>query len=369
VPQPSHRSTTVLAVAEQVDHLEALRVLEACAQVAGSEEPVSALWEQRTCQLAEMRSNKVAIAVLGTALLAKATNPKIDALSLHERSGPDGYQARTLAREVLAANADRLGYALGTTAPDPLASSPWFGPVRIDRIEKWRRRARTHADNLINWLSALKPEEAHDALAAFLRVRTAEAQVRKEQRALAFSGEATVGFDELVATLKPFIELLPEEGRRGAAAVAAAFAAAGHEVVARIVNDPGQTDVDVLAPDGRVAIGIEVKQRPATEKDALDLAAGAQAIGATKALLCALDPTQPPLDARRLRTRADRDHAVALDIVYTVEQLLLLAIFSGPATRRELLSYFPAHMASYLHDLDVSPEAQERWKATAARWI
>jgi SacI-like restriction endonuclease len=356
-------------VAEPVDQAEALRVLEACQQVACSDEPVSALWEQRTRQLASMRSNKGAIAVLGTALLAKATNPAIDALSLHERSGADGYQARTLAREVLAANADRLGYALGTDGPDPLAGSPWFGPLRIDRIDKWRRKARAHADNLINWLGTLKPEEAHDALAAFLRVRIAEAEQRKQQRALAFSGQATVSFDELVATLKPFIELQPEEGRRGAAAVAAAFAAAGHEVVARIVNDPGQTDVDILGKDGSVAIGIEVKQRPATEKDALDLAAGAQAIGATKALLCALDPTQRPLDARRLRTRADLDHAVVLDIVYTVEQLLLLALFSGPATRRELLSYFPAHMASCLRDLDVSPEAQERWKATAARWI
>lgn len=331
-------------------------------------EPVSALWEQRIRELAEMRSNKVAIAALGTALLAKATNPRIDALSLHERSGPDGYQARTLAREVLAANADRLGYALGTKAPDPLASSPWFGPRRIDQIDKWRPKARVHADNLINWLSSLKPEEAHDALAAFLRIRMLEAEERKQQRALAFAGIATVGFDELVATLKPFVELQPEEGRRGAAAVAAAFAAAGHEVVARIVNDPGQTDVDVLDSDGEVAIGIEVKQRPATEKDALDLAAGAQAIGATKALLCALDPDQHRLDERRLRTRADADHDVALEIIYSVEELLMLAIFSGPSSRHELLRDFPAHMASYLRDLDASPEAQERWNATAKRW-
>lgn len=331
-------------------------------------EPVSALWEQRTRELAEMRSNKVAIAVLGTALLAKATNPRIDALSLHERSGPDGYQARTLAREVLAANADRLGYALGTKAPDPLASSPWFGPRRIDQIDKWRPKARIHADNLINWLSALKPEEAHDALAAFLRIRMLEAEERKQQRALAFAGIATVSFDELTTTLKPFVELQPEEGRRGAAAVAAAFAAAGHEVVARIVNDPGQTDVDVLDPDGEVTIGIEVKQRPATEKDALDLAAGAQAIGATKALLCALDPDQPRLDERRLRTRANVDHGVALGIVYTVEELLMLAILSGSASRHELLRDFPAHMAAHLRDLDASPEAQERWKATAKPW-
>lgn len=353
---------------EQVDHTEALRVLEACRSVAYSGEPVSELWQQRTRELAEMRSNKVAITVLGTALLAKATNPRVDALSLHERSGPDGYQTRTLAREVLAAYADRLGYALGTKGPDPLAASPWFGALRIDQIDKWRASARYHADNLINWLSTLRPDEARDALAAFLRVRMVEAEERKERRASAFAGITTVGFDELVATVKTFIELQPEEGRRGAAAVAAAFSAAGHDVVARIVNDPGQTDVDVHDADGNVAIGIEVKQKPATENDALDLAAGARAIGATKALLCALDPRQPRLDDRWLRTRADDEQKVALDIVYTVDELLRRALFSGPATRHELLADFPTQMARFLGDLEASPAAQARWKATAERW-
>lgn len=355
-------------MAERIDHTKALQVLEACRAVAYSGEPVSELWEQRTRELAKMRSNKGAIAVLGTALLAKATNARIDALSLHERSGPDGYQARTLAREVLAANAHRLGYVLGTKGPDPLAGSPWFGPLRIDQIEKWKRSARVHADNLINWLSALRPEEAGDALAAFLRVRMLEAEEQQQRRALAFAGMATVRFEELATTLKTFIELQPEEGRRGAAAVAAAFAAAGHEVAARIVNDPGQTDVDVYGSDGEIAIGIEVKQKPATEKDALDLAAGAQAIGATKALLCALDPRQARLDDRRLRVLADRQHDIALDIAYTVEELLLRAMFSGPASRHELLRDLPEQMARYLSDLDASSDAQARWKATAERW-
>lgn len=355
-------------MAERIDHREALRVLEECHRIAYSGDPVSPLWEQRTRQLAEMRSNKVAIAVLGTALLAKATNPRIDALSLHERSGPAGYQARTLAREVLAANAHRLGFVLGTKAPDPLASSPWFGAKRIDQIDKWRPRARVHADNLINWLSTLEAEEAKDALSAFLRVRMLEAQRASQQRLPTFSDITAVSFDELVATLRPFIELQPEEGRRGTAAVAAAFAAAGFEVVARGVHDPGQTDIDILDAEGAIAIGIEVKQKPATDKDALDLAAGARSVGATKAILCALDPTQVALDAPRLRRAAETEHAVMLHIIDSVEELLTFSILCGSTSRHEFLRDFPSRMAEYLDALEVTEEARERWSATARRW-
>jgi hypothetical protein len=355
-------------MAEAVDQSQALYVLEAAATVAASEQLVPMIWEQRTRELAEMRSNKGVIAVLGTALLAKATNPAIDPLSLHEGSGRGGYSARTLAREVLAANADALVYALGTQGPDPLAGSPWFGPLRIDHITKWRKSARLHADKLISWLSALRAEEAEAALAAFLRVRIAVAQELRQQRAAAFVGETTMQLDELVRTLTPFIELQPEEGRRGAAAVAAAFAAAGWHVEARIVNDPGQTDVDVCQPSGAVVIGIEVKQRRATEKDALDIAAGARAAGASKALLCALDPEQLPLDESRLRSRAEADHAVALEIVYSIDEALRWALYSSPVTRIEFLSVFPARMVELLAQLGASSAAQARWRAAADRW-
>ncbi|HYM56231.1 MAG TPA: restriction endonuclease, SacI family [Solirubrobacteraceae bacterium] len=358
----------VWSVAESIDQAESLCILEAAATVAASRKPVPKLWEQRTRELAEMRTNKGAIAVLGTALLAKATNPAIDPLSLHEDSGRNGYGARTLAREVLAQHAGALGYALGTQAPDPLAGSPWFGPLRIDHITKWRKSARAHADKLIGWLSTLQADDAASALAAFLRVRMEVAEELRQQRAASFVGDASVDLAELVRTLEPFVTLQPEEGRRGVAATAAAFAAAGWRVEARIVNDPGQTDVDVCRPDGTVVMGVEVKQKGAGAQDALDVAAGALAAGASKALLCALHPEQQPLDESRLRYRAETDHAVAVEIVYSVDELLRLALYSSDVSRTQLLSRFPEEMADQLSHLEASPEAQARWRAAADRW-
>lgn len=354
-------------MAQTVDHQQALAVLEHAAAVAASDQPVPVVWESRTSALAEMRSNKGAIAVLGTALLAKATNPAIDALSLHEKSGPNGYAARHLASHILAAHADSLGYALGTSAPDPLAGSPWFNAMRVDLITKWRKPARAHADQLISWLSSLTADEAPDALVAFLRVRMAVAAHLREQRAAAFAGEAPVSFTELADTLTPFVQINPEEGRRGTAAVAAAYAAAGFAAHARVVNDPGQTDIDVHGPDGFL-IGIEVKQKPATDKDAIDIAAGARSAGAARALLCALDPAQPRLDVARLRRRADAEYGVALDIIFSVEEVLMRAMFSSRVSPARFLSQYAEALAVYLSVLQASPEAQARWRAAADRW-
>lgn len=66
---------------------------------------------------AAMRSNKTFVAVLGTQLLAKATDLDVDTLSLKVRAGGSGsYSARALAKDVLAAEAIALGIHLGVPA-------------------------------------------------------------------------------------------------------------------------------------------------------------------------------------------------------------------------------------------------------------
>jgi hypothetical protein len=351
-----------------IDIREAETVLERAALRAASDEPVDRLWEQRARELEEWPSNRVAIAAFGAALLAKATNGDIDALSLTEDSGPNGYRPRNLAKTVLADKRDNFKYALGTPGSDPLAASPWFGNVeRIDLITKWRRNMRVRADRLVSWLGGLKADEAEDALVAFLRVRMEVYAAAKELRFLSRVDPAKVSYEDLVATVRSFIQANPEEGRRGAAAAAAAFAAAGYEAVARPINDPGQIDVDVKL-DGQLLIGIEIKQKPATPQDALDIAEGVAAAGASKALLCALDPAQARLDDERLIVRADSDCGVGLQIVYSVSDLLRLAMFSSGVSRGDFLAAFPAELARFLEVLNASQDARERWKAAADRW-
>lgn len=359
-------------MARIIDPVEAQRVLERAARAAlkpaGRKDAVQRLWEDR-CREAWTWSTKTAIAALGTALLAKATDGSVDALSLKPSSGGNGYAARSLESRVLAAHRQTYQYILGTSAPDPLANSPWYEPDRIDRIKKWRH-PQVGAE-LVSWLSTLAGGDAFDALVAFVRVAKAEAQARAASATKALNVTGSVRtLEQLLDGVQTLATLDAEDGRIGAAAVAAAYAAAGHRVEARVVNDPGQTDVDVYA--GRATtptLGCEVKQKIATDQDARDIAAGAREIGSSKALLAALHPRQPHLDRDGLCRWADEQEGVLLDIAHGFRDLFVRSITSGPATRAEFLGSYAKHMSHWLVELEASEQALDRWAAIVRRWV
>lgn len=358
-------------MAISIDTDAAIQTLEEAARLAldPDSEP-SGLWMDRIKRLEEWRGNKLALTAFATAALAKATEPEVDPLSLIDRSGdPHSYNARMFARDVLVPNARRIGFLLGTQGPDPLAGSPWFGPERIDQIDKWRTNSRQNADALIGWLATLTQPDAKAALVALVTRRgdALERQLEERRQALVAAG-AVVPLPELATAVDRFIARNPEEGRRGAAAAAAAFAAAGRRVVARPVNDPGQVDVDVLDRDGLLAIGIEVKQKPATEQDARDIAAGAREQGATRAILCAFGQGTQRLADDRLIAEADTEHGVLLQIVYSVGDLIRLAALTTDKPRPDLLRDFQRAFSEQLEALGAAQEALAQWKAIADRW-
>lgn len=359
-------------MARSIDPTAALRVLEGAARAARAPNDghsLQGLWEDRTRQAFTWTGNKTAVAALGTALLAKATDPDVDALSLKPESGRNGYAARTLARVVLAAQRNAYGYVLGTSASDPLANSPWFGgDARIDLITKWRAGFRPHAFELVGWLADLRREQALDALVGFLRVcMERRAELSASIAATSVAG-AVPSIDALAQSLQAMISADADEGRLGTAVCAAAYGAVGHRVDARAVNAPGQTDIDVRV-DGAVVLGIEVKQKPATAQDALDIADGAAAVGASKALLAALSPEQEPLDLERVARQAERDSGVVLDIAYRASDIVRGALFSSTCARAAFLDRYPGELSRWLAVLEASEPSRLRWKATVERWV
>lgn len=355
-----------------IDPTAALRVLERAARRARSsdaETEIQKHWAERTEESFTWRGNRTAVAALGTALLAKATDGDVDALSLKPESGTNGYAARTLARTVLAANREAYGFALGTPASDPLANSPWFGgDLRIDLITKWRPTMRQPAAELVTWLSGLTAADAPDALVGFLRVCMRRHASEVESNAAGLVSGAVPSMEVLSSTLQSLVVADAEEGRIGTAVCAAAYSAAGHAVEARAVNAPGQTDVDVKCIENEIAIGIEVKQKPATAQDGLDIAAGSAAVGASRALLAALDPRQIKLDDDRLADKAETSHGVVLAVDYNVPQVLRRAFFSSAVTRAQFLDRYPAEFARWLVQLGASEGVRLRWKTIVERW-
>ena len=361
----------VATVAISIASDKAVRELEQAARRSRDQSyVVNDLWLDRVSELEAWTGNKLALTAFATAVLAKATEPEVDPLSLIDRSGdPKSYNARMLARDALVPNARRLGFLLGTDGPDPLAGSPWFGPERIDEIAKWRPKSKRSADNLVGWLAGLTHEDARIALVAFILRRSEVLQRRLEQRKKALvTSEAVVPLAELSDALDRFLDRNPEEGRRGAAAAAAAFAAAGKNVVARPINDPGQVDVDVMDRASLLLVGIEVKQRPATEQDALDIAAGAHARGATRAILCAFGQGTIRLPNDQLIAEADAEYGVFLQIVYSTGELIRLSALTSELARPDILSGFLRAFAEHLEALGGSEEGLNQWQALTKRW-
>src|SRR5690348_3791193 len=95
-----------------LDYSEARRRFQEALLLAESDQPLPEEWLQRTRRVG-FSPNKTFVAMLGTALLAKATDERIDALALKARSGPTGYSARTLCTDVLVPSAVRAGVHLG----------------------------------------------------------------------------------------------------------------------------------------------------------------------------------------------------------------------------------------------------------------
>jgi hypothetical protein len=81
------------------------------------------------------------IAALGTAILAKASNPRIDVFSLKAADeSPGAYDARRPAEKVLVPASQKYRFSLGVSGPQPLNNNPFMRSLwRVDLDESARR--------------------------------------------------------------------------------------------------------------------------------------------------------------------------------------------------------------------------------------
>src|SRR5438067_432369 len=94
------------------------------------------------------------VAALGTALLARAADGRIDALTIKTKASPNAYSMRGVVK-VLAALAPDYGYHLGVTRAEPLNNQPWFGASRVDRFSNVRADVLPYHQDIVRYLSDL----------------------------------------------------------------------------------------------------------------------------------------------------------------------------------------------------------------------
>lgn len=285
---------------ERADY-ELSRALE----LARSDEDLPREWLQRTAEVARAKS-KTYTPVLGTALLAKATDDRVSALALKEGAGHNAYNARGVGHEVLVPRCVHEGISLRTTGREPLNNQPFF---RYDRIHtgmsvaSGREGELSHLVDTLEAADFLRGEDARRALAAFLRTRLQD----PDSEPLPPVHETDRSVEELLTAAIAHASRNPEGGRRGQALIAAALDLISGDVETARVNDPSRDEpADITAGTGDGRWLHEVKQRPITEAEVRQLVDRVAERALTKLTMQVVGTELRDVDVDGLRTYADR---------------------------------------------------------------
>lgn len=327
----------------------------------------AANWEKIVAQVASAPP-KTYLASLATALIARSTSAKIDATALMMSSGPGGYSAATVARELVGFCSDK-GISLRDVGPVPFNNSPFTGKRHVETT--WDNVAEANRHHLhflraaLDQVNQLSRSDAEKAAAVLLRQRLDVSKPGK-QLALASGGDGPAIYREVARRAAAFIAADPESGRRGQAFVAAVLSLAYPEVESAKINDPSRKHPgDVRAGrDDEIAVYAEVKQKVIAGSE-LDRFAG-QIAGTDRpiALYAAFanGPATVPLD--KAAAAAVKKHGVLL-AVYTDPVLLArdAAIWSGLPSA-ELAVRFDSAFSAWLVKMGCRDATAQEW-ATA----
>lgn len=327
---------------------------------SGSELP--AVWVTRVERIGDL-GLKTYIAALGGALIAKATDPRVDSLAQDEAAGIRGYSLRRAAEFLAQQNDGR--FHLGAEGRWPLNNRPFLGgPARIDEFTKISPRARPAYEAFLDALrdlNRLERPEAVAALAAFLRVRMAVQEAEREAVRAARRLESDLALDDLVGIVDRFVRVAPEGGKRAQALAAAVLDCAFDVVELQPINSPHPGDVRVLSED-RIVLAVEAKQLPVGEAVASELAREAAGLGADLALLVVIAEKHAPLDRDRVQRGALRDDGTLLMVCESVLELISSVAVLSATSAVQIEEDLAGAFAARLREIGASKKGQDEWR-------
>jgi hypothetical protein len=305
-------------------------------------------------------TSKTYTPALGTVLLARATDSRVDPLSIKSEYGPNTYSLRTLGHEVLVPAARQLGFSIRNTGREPLNNQPFFRYDHMSVID--RVRHRSEYDRFVAGLVKIGTancDEALAALAAFLRVAISAAQHLDDYSV----AEGTLTVQRVVSAVEIFLREGAERPRRTQALVAAAFDVTHDDVRSRKINDPSRDypgDVQAFE-DGQPILAAEVRAKsvPSTEVESFVFAC--RRAGIERAFMVVLWPSQRPLPVKILRQKALDYTGVLLTIIEEAEDLLFDVFGWSDVALPVALRAFTISVLARLKEIEANEQSLELW--------
>lgn len=301
------------------------------------------------------------MAALGGALLARATDDRIDSFTHKTDQGPNSYALRKPA-EVLARNKGEH-FDIGSKSLNPLNSTTFLNNrKRLDAftVMPGARAAYGHFLDCIEQLSRLTATEALQALAAYIQERSRFLDSSRRAQSLSFPPTEGIDLADLIEISTHFVHEDPEGGRRGEALVASALDCIHSGVELPVVNNPHPGDVRVV-DGGVVVLVVEVKQHSVGDDVAITLVREAHALGAQAALLAVFSNDHAPINRERVSHFSIGEYGLAFFAAESVHEFLVGLCTFSPGAARKLLRELPGAFATRLASHGVRGRSTERW--------
>lgn len=236
-------------------------------------------WEQkveRLSQLCEEGVSKTHIAFLGTVMLAKALDHRVDLFAIkpeHAKQNDNSFSARTLCHSVIVPLAAELGIHIGVTGREPLNNQPYFRMRRLNDGTPVHAGGQTAFKFMLTLVTELNQSPttdiAREALRAYIAVRRTY-----QPRYTVASGGITSDAKRLAKCIVALLHGGSENGRLAQAAVAGlldVFAGVDRVECGRI-NDPsrkypGDVCVRAASDPNTWERAFEVRDKKVTEED------------------------------------------------------------------------------------------------------
>ena len=323
-------------------------------------------WADVTRQIGDSPS-KTFVAGLGAALLAKATDSRVDPLSIKAAYSDRAFSLRTLCHGVLVPHSREADppYHLGVTGREPLNNQPYFRYDHLDRIDRVRRtslpylailkRELRHADDMTS-------AQACEALAAFLRERIRQHQAMREA-----TGRQTAEAKQLSTLRRALIVFLSDDqierpNRLQAAVAGIVSAVSDDQPSLQRLNDPSRRapgDVHVPATNPHFAAEVRGKSVPQHEAEEFIRSCGRAEIGI--AWLVVLSSDHRPIDRGLLL-----DVGLAVDVLpvvlESIDELITASIGVPSQNLDVVLARVGSAVAHALRAAEASAATNEEWR-------
>lgn len=291
----------------------ALAVLNESAVAAKTQGGGSQDWESKVQTLSTLidngRGSGTFVAMLGTALLARAVDDRTDPFALKAGTGGAGdYSARSLCTGVLAAHAHRLNIHLGATGREPLNNQPFFSEARVHAELPVHTTARPAFEKLMDYLgelSTLNTIQARAAFISFLKVRAKGSLEELDPDQI-----KGIPLHVLLNAIAQFVAERSERGKRAQAVAAACLdlVAGAERVLLGRINDPDRQfpgDICVRgAAEESLIVSLEVRDKPVSENDLYHFCARLVERGVPTAGLLAVAAKQESIPVDEVRAWA-----------------------------------------------------------------